>query len=487
MISTLTTRIARPDDEVAAHLARPSIAARLTPPWFPPNTIFDDRLITTHIDPDGPSACHLTEELTASSLMKNEECIMKNGQTTETTPAITTGAAAPHSTFYIQHSTLEDGGGAAALAYRHATLRDDLEHTAPYGHVRRLRIAIAGATGLIGRALTTFLQTQNHEVIPITASGLMKNVECSSERSEKPDMKNGQTSAREATATPSPATGAAAPSDHSTFNILLSTLGADGGGHAAIDAVINLAGAPIDASPWTQPLRDQIWQSRAATTRALVAALATLNPRPFAYLNASSLAIYGTRGHDPLDETAPLPPRNTGFLSDVFAGAEHESLAAADLGIRTVLLRFAHVLTPAGGPLARYTHISHLSHSSHISHSPLKLSPLGHGRQWTSWITIDDAIAAIYHALLTHTISGPVNITSPTPLTNADLTAALAAALHQKPRLARPRWLLRLRHGADFANETLLASQRLAPAKLQATAYTFRHPTIETALAHLLP
>ena len=384
---TLTTRIVRPDDEVAAYLARPSAAARLTPPWFPPDVHFDDRHITTHIDPDGQSACLLTEEFHTQSYL------------------------AP----------------AAALRYRHATLRDDLEHTAPYGHVRPLRIAIAGASGLIGRALTTFLQTQNHEVIP-----LPRISEC----------------------------GMRSVKLHST------------------DAVINLAGAPMFTPPWTQPRRDEIWRSRADTTRALIAALANLNPRPFVYLNASSAAIYGAHADTPLDETAPPAPHGAGFLSDVCAGWEHEALAAGQQpGIRTVLLRFARVLTPAGGYLHALLPQKQNAHARQ----------LGHGRQWTSWITIDDAIASIYHAILTHAYAGPVNLSSPTPLTNADFTAALARVLHKKTLPAIPRWMLRLRYGIDFANETLLASQRMVPAKLQATGYTFRHPAIETALTHLLP
>ncbi|MDR1009789.1 MAG: TIGR01777 family oxidoreductase [Opitutaceae bacterium] len=400
---TLTTRIERPAAEVNAWLMRPGASARLRPPWFAPPDAFSAPASAPASDPRVKIYATIIKSLDHTRCTLTEE--IHSPESHEIDPAV-----------------LE-----RILAYRHATIRADIEHAAVYGRVRRLRIAIAGATGMIGRALAPFLQTQNHEVIPLARD---------------------------------PATGAFSP------NYLAETL-------PAADAIINLAGANIAAAKWDQPQRDLIWESRAATTRALVAALAQLKHRPYALLNASATACYGTRGDALLDETAP---RGAGFLADVCAGWEHEATVAAGYAIRVTNLRFGKVLSPAGGALAAM-----------LPYFRKKLGmKLGQGRQWTSWISIDDCIAAIYHALLTHACAGPVNITAPNPVTNAAFAGALAKVHGQKriPRL--PRWLVRLRCGIDFANETLLASTRATPAKLCATGYAFRHPDLETALAHLL-
>ncbi len=386
---TLTTRIERPAEEVTAWLARPTAGMRAMPPW----AVDAEHLhvFSTAIKSLDAASCSLTEEIHIPQVLE------------------------------IPASTIE-----RYLACRHAIIRDDVEHAAAYGTVRRLRIAIAGASGMIGRALIPFLQTQNHEIISLARD---------------------------------PATGAFSP------EYLAKTL-------CSADAVINLAGASI-AAKWNQPQRDLIWESRASTTRALVSALGKMKHRPFAFLNASATGYYGTRGDELLNENSP---RGAGFLADVCAGWEHEVSAAAEWGTRVTCLRFGMVLSPAGGALATM-----------LPYFEKKLGgKLGHGRQWMSWISIDDAIAAIYHALLTHTCSGPVNITAPNPVTNARFADTLTRALGKKSIPCVPRWLVRLRHGIDFANEMLLASTRAEPAKLQAGGFAFRHPTLEAALEQLL-
>ena len=400
-----TTRIDRPADEVAAYLARPAAAARLaTPPQVSRDTPapLDARAITTRISPDGPAACFLTEEFHAPP-----------------------GAGQPKT---------NHPAAARLLARRHAIIRDDIERAAVYGTVRRMRIAIAGASGVIGRALAPFLQAQNHEITPLPRD---------------------------------PASGAFSPGH---LEQILRARPAD--------AVINLAGASIAGGGWSQPRRNLIWESRAGATRALVAALACLPRRPFALLNASSTTFYGSRDDEQLDETAP---RGAGFLAEVCAGSEHEASAAAGLGMRAACLRFGMVLCPcparAGGARA----------APPLYFGKNLAATLGHGRQWLSWIGIDDAIAAIYHVLLAQTCSGPVNITSPNPVTNAGYAAALARAQGKRNTARIPRWLVRLRHGTDFANETLLASTRALPSRLQASGYTFRHPALDDALGHLFP
>ncbi|MDF9827997.1 uncharacterized protein (TIGR01777 family) [Ereboglobus sp. PH5-10] len=387
---TLTTRIERPAEEVTAWLARPGAETRLTPHWAAANTPL--KIFSTAIKSLDTSSCTVTEEL-------------RPPESLELAPAT------------IEHY----------LACRHATLRNDIEQTAAYGAVRRLRIAVAGASGVIGRALAPFLQAQNHEVIPLARD---------------------------------PKTGGFNPDQ------LAQAL-------TGIDAVINLAGASLAAAKWDQTQRDLIWESRAGATRALVAALATLKQRPFALLNASATGYYGSQGDKLLDENAP---RGDGFLADVCHGWEYEANAAAEFGMRVACLRFGTVLTPDGDAFA-----------TRLPYFEKKLGAmLGHGRQWISWISIDDAIAAIYHSILTHACAGPVNITAPNPVPNAELVDTLAAALGKKRRSRTPRWLLRLRHGIDFANETMLASTRAIPAKLRDSGYDFRHPDLETALKHLL-
>lgn len=395
---TKATRIARPAAEVTTWLARPGVDARLAPPWLNATSAAQTpapvpRIYATTIKSLDHCSCTLTEEI-------------RDAESVDASPA-----------------TLE-----RILAYRHETIRADTECAASYGAVRRLRIAIAGASGMIGRALIPFLQTQNHEILP-----LARNPATSAYDSEQ----------------------------------LYQTLHAQ-----PVDVVINLAGANI-AAKWNQPQRDLIWESRAGTTRALIAAFAKLKHRPFALLNASAAGYYGSRGDELLDETAP---RGTGFLADVCHGWEHEASAAAELGMRATCLRFGMVLSPAGGALAAM-----------LPYFEKKLgAALGHGRQWISWASIDDAIAAIYHTILTNASAGPVNIAAPNPVTNAQFVETLARVLGKKCRPGLPRWLVRLRFGIDFANETLLASTRIDPAKLRASGYAFRHPALETALERVL-
>ncbi len=241
---------------------------------------------------------------------------------------------------------------------------------------------------------------------------------------------------------------------------------------AGAHAVINLAGENIAAGRWTAVRRERILRSRVEATRTLVLALQAMSERPAVLLNASAVGFYGDRGDEVLTERSGL---GVGFLTEVTLAWETHADGAARAGVRTVLLRFGMVLAEAGGALGKML-------------PPFRLGlggPLGRGRQWTSWIGIDDAIGAMLHALRDTRVSGPVNVVAPEPVTNAQFAAALGRAVGRPAVLPAPAWALRLLFGA-MADEMLLASTRAVPRELERTGYRFRHPTLEVALRAVL-
>lgn len=240
----------------------------------------------------------------------------------------------------------------------------------------------------------------------------------------------------------------------------------------AVDAVVHLAGASLVSGRWTAHRKSLIRDSRVRGTRMLCDALATLRTPPRALLCASAIGYYGDRGEEVLTEDSPV---GTGFLAAVCREWEEATAPAAQRGMRVVQLRFGMVLSPAGGALAKML-------------PPFRLGlggPLGDGRQYMSWVSLEDALGAIHHALVTEALRGPVNVVSPQPVTNRDLTRALGRVLSRPTLLPAPAPLLRLLLG-ELADEVLLASARVMPTRLQATAYSFRHPALEGALRHLL-
>jgi hypothetical protein len=318
------------------------------------------------------------------------------------------------------------------LAYRHATLRDDLAAHARYRDRARLKVAVTGATGLIGSALVPFLTTGGHEVTIVTRRrGLPGSIHWD------------------------PAAGVI---DHA--------------GLEGMDAVVHLAGENIGFR-WSEHRKRRIRESRVEGTMFLAEALASLKRPPRVLVSASAVGIYGNRGDEVLAEDAPdLTP--TDFLVELGHDWESANDPARAAGIRVVNPRFGLVLTPAGGALGAMLPAFRLGVGG----------PLGRGRQWVSWISVDDAIGALHHALFHDELAGPVN-TAAEPVTSRTFAATLGRVLRRPAVLPAPAPALKLLFG-EMADKGLLASQRLSPARLMSTGYAFRHPTLESALRHVL-
>ncbi|HYD99374.1 MAG TPA: TIGR01777 family oxidoreductase [Alphaproteobacteria bacterium] len=233
-----------------------------------------------------------------------------------------------------------------------------------------------------------------------------------------------------------------------------------------VDAVVNLAGAPTLGGPWTARRRRLLRESRTATTRAVVDWLAGRAQRPAVLVSGSAIGFYGRRGDEGLDEAAAPRPE---FMSRLCQDWEAEAGRAAALGVRVVALRIGLVLG-RGGMLAGLLPSFRLGLGA----------VLGDGRQWWSWVHIDDLVGLILHALADGGLSGPVNATAPEPVPQREFGRMLGRRLRRPVRLRLPAGPLRLLLG-EMA-ELLLAGQRVLPAKAEAAGYRFRHPTLDRAL-----
>ncbi|MBK9989750.1 MAG: TIGR01777 family protein [Verrucomicrobia bacterium] len=319
------------------------------------------------------------------------------------------------------------------FAYRHAVLAEDLAMVESYGSVRSMRFLVSGASGLVGRALVPFLRSQGHEVIRLVRH-----------KAHGPDEVFWD-----------PEKGVL---DLASVRML--------------DAVVHLAGANVAEGRWTAARREEIRASRVLGTRTLVTALDRLRHRPFVLVTASATGFYGDAGDKKLFES---DKRGSGFLADVCEAWEREAAVSRGFGIRVAKLRTGVVLSPAGGALAKLLPLFSAGLGGRISS----------GNQWMSWISIDDMIGAIYHAVLDQRCNGPVNAVAPEPVTNAEFTATLAHVLRRPAILPVPTAALHLAFGA-MADETLLASARVMPGRLTESQFYFRHIRLEQALRHLL-
>jgi uncharacterized protein (TIGR01777 family) len=238
-----------------------------------------------------------------------------------------------------------------------------------------------------------------------------------------------------------------------------------------VDAVVHLAGAGLGDHRWTASYKRQVRDSRVEGTRTLARALAGLDRRPAVFVSGSAVGYYGDTGDGTVDESAP---EGEGFLAELCRDWEAAAQPAVDAGIRVVHPRTGIVLSREGGLLGTVLPLFRLGLGGR----------LGSGRQWMSWITLADQVAAL--RLLIHDgLSGPVNLTAPEPVTNSAFTAALGRALHRPAPFIVPATALRLALGA-FADEGALLSQRVLPDRLAKAGFAFRHPDIDTALAAIL-
>ena len=316
-----------------------------------------------------------------------------------------------------------------------------------------MRVLVSGSTGFIGSALIPSLQAHGHDVVRLAR-----------DRGRQPEEVPQRAGA--AAARPS-------NSGHGSGTISWDPMAGriDQAALEGIEAVVHLAGESI-VGRWTPRKRAAIRDSRVLGTRLLCESLARLARPPAVILTASAIGYYGDRGSEPLDEDSRS---GEGFLAEVCREWEGAALPAAQRGIRVAALRIGVVVSPAGGALGKMLPIFRLGLGGVI----------GNGRQYWSWIAIDDLIGAIEHALVTPSLTRAVNLTAPTPATNREFTRELARALKRPAVFPLPAPVARLMLG-HMADELLLASARVSPSRLLATGYIFRHPELPSALRDLL-
>ncbi len=244
---------------------------------------------------------------------------------------------------------------------------------------------------------------------------------------------------------------------------------------AGADAVVHLIGEQV-AQRWTDEAKESIRESRVASTRLLVQALLALAPdaRPSVLVSQSATGFYGPRGSEPVDEGAPA---GSDFLAGVVVGWEREALAAAsssDGGVRVVVTRTGVVLSPEGGALAKMLPFFRLGIGG----------PVAGGRQYVPWVHLDDVVGGMAFCLGNHDATGPVNLTAPTPATNAELSRTLGRVLKRPAFLPVPALALKALYG-EMA-QIVVTGQRAVPARLEELGYHFRYPELEPALRDVL-
>ena len=297
-----------------------------------------------------------------------------------------------------------------------------------------MKILISGSRGLVGATLQQYLDNAGHCVIPL----LRKR----------------------------PTAGQVGVHWNPISNIV------DTDAIEGADAVVHLAGENIAQGRWTKAKKQLIRDSRVDGTQLLSAALSGLQNKPQVLVCASAIGYYGDRDDEVLTE---FSTRGSGYLPDVCRDWETASEIAANCGIRVVLLRYGVILSANGGALAKML-------------KPFKMGvggKIGGGRQYMSWIAIDDAVGVIVHAIENDELNGPVNAVSPNPVTNLEYTKTLGRVISRPTLFPMPALAARAAFG-QMADDLLLASSRVEPAKLKKSGYVFQHPELEGALKHLL-
>jgi uncharacterized protein (TIGR01777 family) len=295
------------------------------------------------------------------------------------------------------------------------------------------RVAVSGASGLVGTELTARLTKHGHSVIPMVREA--KN------RGEEILWNSG--------------TGVANPLQLEN-----------------IDTIVHLAGENIAGARWTTAVKERIRSSRIEGTQALVQSLSKARTRPKTLVCASAIGFYGDRGNETLTEASAA---GSGYLAEVCKAWEQEALEAVDLGLRVVCVRIGVVLSPKGGALAKML-------------LPFKLGLggiVGNGQQYWSWIGLNDLVRVIEFCVLNESIRGPVNAVSPEPMTNHDFTKSVGSVLQRPTIFPMPAFMARLVLG-EMADELLLSSIRVEPQQLREHGFQFEQPDLQTCLIHEL-
>jgi uncharacterized protein (TIGR01777 family) len=317
------------------------------------------------------------------------------------------------------------------FSFRHARLRHDLDLHSSIESEEPMKIAVSGASGLIGRSLVRFLETGGHEVARLTrrrdAGGIFW------------DYEKGEV---------------------------------DKEALEGLDGVVHLAGEPIFGLRWSPEKKTRIRESRQKGTEFLAKTLAGLSRKPKVLVSGSAVGVYGDRGSEPLSEESRS---GKGFLADVCRAWERASEAARKAGIRVVTVRTGMVLTPAGGALGTML-------------LPFKLGlggRLGSGRQYVSWIDLDDEVGLIHHALTQSSVQGALNAVAPHPVPNSTFTSTLGRILGRPTLIPVPSLAIKTLFG-EMGEALLLDGARVLPKKAEETGYVFRYPSLEESLRHQL-
>ena len=326
------------------------------------------------------------------------------------------------------------------FGWRHTTLACDLElhQICQPGldaqQMGRLKVLVSGASGMIGSALCALLRTAGHEVTTLVRRPVDRNA------------------------------------NEIRWNVAEGEI--DPAKLEGFDAVVHLAGESVASGRWNAAKKEAIRSSRVDGTRLLCDALARLDRRPRVYVQASACGFYGDRGDEKLSERAA---RGQGFLAEVTNDWEESSRALRQSSVRTVFMRYGMVLDPRAGALAKMLPAFRMGGGG----------PVGSGKQWWSWISLDDAIASILYAISQTELAGAVNATAPEPVTSRDFSKALGRVLKRPAIVPAPAKALRLAFG-ELADGLLLSSNRVLPTKLEATGFPWRDTDLEYSLRRLL-
>jgi uncharacterized protein (TIGR01777 family) len=450
------SRVEAPAEEVYRWHARPGAFERLNPPWDPAQIVARDG----SIDAEGSKVVlrvgPLGQRWVAEHYGARPGREFRDRQ-----------ASGPFAYWHHVHRMEPDGeaasfledeveyalpGGAAGdllggrfvgsmlerlFSYRHRVTADDLAAHSACRNGGALKVAVTGANGLIGSAFVPFLTAGGHEVRRLVRRPPRNADEI------RWDPGKGEI-------------------DPSSLE--------------GVDAVVHLSGESVAAGRWTRARKARIWNSRIDSTQTVARALATTTRPPKVLVSASAIGYYGDGGDEGSHEwfTESSPPADD-FLGELAEAWEAAAAPAVEAGIRVVHPRIGLVLSPAGGALGRLL-------------TPFRLGlggVIGSGRQFMSWVAVDDVLAGLHHALVNQGLSGPFNLMAPGPVTNREFVKTLGGVLGRPTVAPIPAFALQAVLG-EMADATLLASSRVRPDRLVSSGYRFRFPELEGALRHLL-